>query len=325
MSEEHDESVNGQDSTSDATDDPSAEALKRLSRLPTGRDVLRDLGLPDDPTIVDIERTFTNYAKRFHPDRFASSGNQQLTDLAAELFVMTKKAADILREQAEKDVRRKNVHNRARLAKDRSAATETPDPDSRPDSSRAATVSSAADREQSPGDGGSDESRRSRINPKLESAQGKAAINKKRYAEAVGHYSKAVLAAPESAEYLASLGWARFLANRDDHIAAAGLLENAANKAPNYEWPWIYLGRMSKILGNKHRANEYFQEVLAIDPKNPEARSEVRLWEKRRDSSTHIKISDSAGGSETGKRTGGERTLGEKIRGALGRVFRKKK
>jgi len=169
----------------------------------------------------------------------------------------------------------------------------------------------------------SDSGVRSRVNPKLEAAQGKVAVNQRRYAEAVDHFSKAVLASPESAEYLTWLGWAKFLADKNDHAAAGGLLEKAASLNPNYVLPWIYLGRMSKMLGQQRRAIKYYEEALAIDPKNPEARTEMRLWEKRRDSSDRLKAVDS--GKKKGEQFGGRSKLGEAVRGLAGRLFKKNK
>jgi len=122
---------------------------------------------------------------------------------------------------------------------------------------------------------------RGRVDPLKEAARGRMALRRKAYKEASNHFARAVLADPDSAEYLALLGRATFLADRERHDEAQKLLDKAAALDPNYEWTWVYMGQMAKMLDNEKRAMEHFRQALRINPNNSEAKIEVRVHERR--------------------------------------------
>jgi len=218
--------------------DADLQELTRLSQLLTGEDILSAIGLPANPTVEDINRVFSEYARRFHPDRFHSTGDPNLVETAARLFAMTKNSANALQEQVAHTALSSRVVGRSPQSNERQDSVGA-DHSPEPASGQSSTDNRSPEQGQNPRRRSSDSGVRSQVNPKLEAAQGKLAMNQKRYAEAVDHFSKAVLASPESAEYLTWLGWAKFLADWNDHATAGGLLENATALDPNYLWPWI--------------------------------------------------------------------------------------
>jgi hypothetical protein len=85
-------------------------------------------------------------------------------------------------------------------------------------------------------------------------------------------------------DYAATLAWARFCV-APDRVAVGDetrkTLERAVYKSPKPAGALFYLGRVERMLGRDKEALRHFLEVLALQPTNSDAASEVRVLEAR--------------------------------------------
>ena len=87
-------------------------------------------------------------------------------------------------------------------------------------------------------------------------------------------------------EYLAYLGWTRFLSAQRDESAqkeAVKALRKAAKLAPDSEKPYLFLGQLLKATGRHEPAERMFVKAVQVKSDCVEALRELRLINLRRE------------------------------------------
>ena len=195
-----------------------------------------------------MRRAYVDLAKRTHPDRFSGHG-EAVKKLAEEVFGLVSRAHENLLD------RRSREAYRLELAR--------------------------GEREQA----ALEEGQRA-LQAEKHFQQGEAALRAKRYAAAFDDFRKAVELYPEEGDYLAHLGWTRYLTAghkpeaREESLRA---LKRAAKLAPDSEKPYLFLGLLHKAEGDAEKAERLFVKDVQLKSDCLEALRELRLINLRRE------------------------------------------
>jgi len=109
-------------------------------------------------------------------------------------------------------------------------------------------------------------------------------IKARKYQEGLELLDKAISMNDQEAEFFAWRGYARFLIARDRKAAydeAADDCKKAIKMVDMCLPAHLFLGHMSKVVGETKLAQQCYQRVLQIDPKHVEAMRELRLMGKK--------------------------------------------
>jgi len=109
-------------------------------------------------------------------------------------------------------------------------------------------------------------------------------IKARKYQEGLDLLEKAITLNDKEAEFYAWRGYAKFLLSKDRKAAyeeCAGDCKKAIKMVPVCLPAHLFLGHMSKVMGDMKLAQRCFQEVLELDPKHVEAQRELRLMGKK--------------------------------------------
>jgi tetratricopeptide (TPR) repeat protein len=213
-----------------------------------GRNFFEVLGVSTDCRDDDVRGVYVDLAKRTHPDRF-SGYSDAVKRLAEEIFGLVSQAHEHLAD------RRSREAYRLELAKGEREAEAM------------------------------EESRRA-VEAERHFQQGEVALRNKRNEQAHEEFLQAVELYPEEGEYLAYLGWTRFLTGngkteaRDEALKA---LKRAAKLAPDSDKPYLLLGQIFKSLGDPERAERMFLKAVQLKSDCVEALRELRLINLRRE------------------------------------------
>ncbi|HEU0030143.1 MAG TPA: hypothetical protein VFQ53_05905 [Kofleriaceae bacterium] len=115
-------------------------------------------------------------------------------------------------------------------------------------------------------------------------ARGKAALKADSVLHAIDELANATRLDPANVDYQAMLAWAQFCAASDKQKIAdrtRKVLSHAIQKSKSPEVSRFYLGRVERMLGRDREALRHFQEVIELQPRNADARSEIRAIENR--------------------------------------------
>jgi len=107
------------------------------------------------------------------------------------------------------------------------------------------------------------------------SRAGERALRKERFGEALEAFARAAELCPDEGEFVALMGYARFLAARGDGRAvrrATEELRRAVELAPGRETPHVLLARVLREQGDTAGARAAFEQALASNPTCDEAR-----------------------------------------------------
>jgi CheY-like chemotaxis protein/tetratricopeptide (TPR) repeat protein len=222
--------------------------LTALSERMRGADFFEVLGVDRDASDADVRRAYVDLAKRTHPDRFSGRG-EVVRRLAEEVFGLVSQAHQTLEDAAGRERYRVELVQGARL------------------------------------DAELDEGRRA-LGAEQLYQKGVAALRAKSFGEAVAAFRKAVELFPEEGEYLALLGWTRYLGAPDDGSAvqeAVRVLRRAAKLAPDSEKPYLFLGQIYKGIGHAELAERMFVRAVQLNSDCVEALRELRLINLRRE------------------------------------------
>ncbi len=115
-------------------------------------------------------------------------------------------------------------------------------------------------------------------------ARGERLLASEQIAAAIPELARAASLSPSEVDYAATLAWAKFCV-APDRVAVGDetrkALERAVYKSPKPAGALFYLGRVERMLGRDKEALRHFLEVLALQPTNSDAASEVRVLEAR--------------------------------------------
>jgi CheY-like chemotaxis protein/tetratricopeptide (TPR) repeat protein len=222
--------------------------LAALADRMRGADFFDVLGVAREATDADVRRSYVDLAKRTHPDRFSGRG-EAIRRLAEEVFGLVSQAHQALEDAAGRERYRAELVQGARL------------------------------------DAELDEGRRA-LGAEQLFQHGVTALRAKSFGEALQAFRKAVEVFPEEGEYLAFLGWCRYLGAPDDGSAvqeAVRVLRRAAKLAPDSEKPYLFLGQLYKGIGHAELAERMFVRAVQQNSDCVEALRELRLINLRRE------------------------------------------
>jgi len=227
--------------------DVRAELAAMAERM-RGRNFFEILGVAATADDGQVRHAYVDLAKRTHPDRF-SGCSEAVRRLAEEVFGLVSQANERLAEE------RGREDYRAELARGEREA------EALEEARRALAAEQVFQR-------------------------GEAALRAKRHTEAFEAFREAVELYPEEGEYLALLGWTRYLTAPDDPRARTEtrrMLKRAAALAPDSEKPYLFLGLLCKGIGRIEQAERMF--LRAVDRRSDclEALRELRLINLRRE------------------------------------------
>ena len=118
--------------------------------------------------------------------------------------------------------------------------------------------------------------------------KGEGFLRAKKYDRAVEAFGMAAHLDPDDGEYAAHLGYALFLSQPKDPIVLREALEHIAKGiklSPQREKSYVYLGRIFRANGAADRARKMFERALRIEPDCHAARLELRILERREQTS----------------------------------------
>jgi len=205
------------------------------------------LGLRPDATVAEIRTSYTELAKRAHPDRFAAA-SEVVRDLAEEAFREITRAYQVLSDPT-------------RLAEYRA------------DPARDAKNAKAQE-----------EAQRA-LAAEQEFQRGEARLRVYDWAGALAHFERACELYPDEGEYMAFCGWAYYLTHGHDEQVfrkAFELVKRGAKLAPERDKPYLFLGRLCQAAGRLELAEKMFMKAVERRPDSTEALRELRLLAMRK-------------------------------------------
>ena len=121
--------------------------------------------------------------------------------------------------------------------------------------------------------------------------QGEQLMRQRDYEGALLCFGKAVENYPDEGEYHAHYGWSLYLCNPDNSVMVEEAIEHVTRGiklARDREKPYLFLGRLYKVVGKGTAAEQMFTRAVQIRPDCVEAMRELRLINMRRDKSKGI-------------------------------------
>lgn len=223
-------------------------ALAAMAERLRGKSYFEMLGLSENATSGQIDAAYERLARKAHPDRF-NKASEALRQLADEVFGMLTKAHDAIA-----DPKRRRAYLAGRKQGKRSAAKQ-------------------AQSQQA-------------VRAEVEFQQGETLLRRRDYERALAHFARARDAAPREGEYLAHYGWCLHLCNPDNATVvqeALAHVKRAVKMARDQEKPYLFLGRLCKVVGDGAGAEQMFTRAVQIKPDCVEAMRELRLINMRKD------------------------------------------
>ena len=221
-----------------------AATAARLRRL----DPFAALGVAEHASDEEIAAAYEEQARRGHPDRFRNSSSA-VRQLADEVFGLLTNAHELL-----SDPKRRAEYQRSRASDER------------------------AEREA--------DANKTALEAEMEFQTGEARLRKRDYEGALACFGAALTAYPEEGEYHALYGWCLYLCHPDDTVMVQEAIEHVrrgVSLAADREKPYLYLGRLYKVIGRGAAAEKMFTRALEISPDCVEALRELRLINLRRE------------------------------------------
>lgn len=208
------------------------------------------LGISTSSGDAALESSYAELAKRVHPDRYQSS-SLAIRELAAEVYDRVHEAYDTLSDLK----RRQHYILELQMGERRTQEDE------------AGKVAFAAE---------------------TAFQKGTSLMQRRAYEEALVHFGKALEGNDEDGEYHAHYGWCLYLCHPDASTIVEEAIEHVkrgAGLAPTQEKPFLFLGRLYKVLGKVKGAEKMFTRAVQIQPECVEALRELRLINLRREKS----------------------------------------
>jgi CheY-like chemotaxis protein/tetratricopeptide (TPR) repeat protein len=224
--------------------------LIKLAEHLRGKSLYDILGVRPENGDEGLHEAYERLAEQTHPDHFSGAG-QALRDLADELHSLVKSAYDTLR-----DPRARQQYALDEKKREREEATR----------------------------------RKSEIALEAESEfrKGEAALEGRDYEAALAHFGRALQLYPDEGDHHAHYGWALHLCHPGDPSMAGEALEHVKRGlklASHREKPYLFLGRLYKVIGRVDLAERMFARAVRIQPECVDALRELRLINMRRQKS----------------------------------------
>jgi tetratricopeptide (TPR) repeat protein len=232
--------------TGPAGETPEAQ-LKRLSALFVRlqkADHFAALGLDRKATTTaEAKRAFFALAKELHPDTVTDATQTELRDLKEALFARINEAAQVLSDDARRKAYEQELDGKAQTV----------------DIGR---VFAAEENFQ----------------------RAEIMIKARKYQDGLALLEEAIHLNADEAEFYAWRGYARFLVAQDRKEAypdSAADCRKAIRMMDRCVPAHLFLGHMSKVVGDAKLAQACYERVLQLEPRHVEAQREMRLMGKR--------------------------------------------
>jgi CheY-like chemotaxis protein/tetratricopeptide (TPR) repeat protein len=206
------------------------------------------LGVSEKDGDGEVAAAYEQLAKRHHPDRYSSASNA-VRQLADEVYQLVSRAQEVLT-----DPRGRKEYLLERRKGERQAAE-------REEGKRA-------------------------LEAEIVFQKGEARIRAREYEQALRYFGSALEKFPEDGEYHAHYGWCLHLCYPDDASMAQEAIEHVkrgVKLARDREKPYLFLGRLFKVVGKNSSAERMFTRAVQIRPDCVEALRELRLINLRRE------------------------------------------
>ena len=245
-----------------ATGGPSSRAeeeatlraeLAEVAERMRGQTCYELLGLPTTADDREVQEAHEKLARRFHPDRFQNSSGA-VSRLAEEVYAAVDRAYETLVSAAARASYARSLSRGARQSKER-------------DRGRRALAAEQAFQ------------------------QGEAALRRRDYEGALLLFGRALEKFPEEGEYHAHYGWSLHLCHPGNAVIIQEAIEHARHGvklARDREKPYLYLGRLYKVVGKIAVAEKMFTRAVQIRPDCVEAMRELRLIHMRQEKNKGI-------------------------------------
>ncbi len=222
--------------------------LASIAERIRGKDHYGVLGVSENPNDEEVREAYVHLAKRTHPDRFSNAGDA-VRRLAEEIFGRVSQAHESLADARAREAYRLQLARGARREEEL------------------------------------EEGRRA-LAAEKEFQKGLGFLKARRHNPAFEAFKESVELYPKEGEYLAYLGWTRFLSAQSDREArreAVKALKQAIKLAPDSEKPYLLLGQLYKACNAEEQAERMFMKAVQQKADCVEALRELRLINLRRE------------------------------------------
>lgn len=124
-------------------------------------------------------------------------------------------------------------------------------------------------------------------------AIGHSALQTKSFGDAREAFAAAIERAPNDPRPHVQLGWSRFLeSGSDPKVAPTAVkeVERALEIQADFDVAWLYIGKIHRLARAQQPAEDALRKAIALNPRNTEAQSELRLIFSRELGNKGIKI-----------------------------------
>jgi tetratricopeptide (TPR) repeat protein len=194
-----------------------------------------------------IRSAYVECARRVHPDRYQNASGA-MRQLAQEAFEILSKAHETLL-----DPRRRSEYELELRMGERKAAK-------RAENERFLAA-------------------------EIEFQKGETNLRCRNYEDALAEFGKALELNDSEGEYHAHYGWCLFLCHQDNEVMIEEAIEHVrrgAKLARDRDKPYLFLGRLYKVMGRISAAEKMFARAVQIQPNCVDALRELRLINMRR-------------------------------------------
>jgi len=206
------------------------------------------LGLPTIADDASVRTAYEQQIERVHPDRYRSSSGA-VRQVADEIYRLFTRAYDALRDAGARaayadELKRDIESQREQLRSRRILSAETA------------------------------------------FQRGESALSQRDYEGALAFFGRALEQMPEEGLYHAYYGWCLHLRHPDNDVMIQEAIEHVREGmrlARDHELPYLFLGRLYKVLGKTEPAEKAFTRAVQLRPDCVEALRELRLLNMRRD------------------------------------------
>jgi len=206
------------------------------------------LGLTTLTDDAAVEAAYQQQVQRVHPDRYQSS-NGAIRQVADEIYNLFTTAYENLRDSAGRTAYAAEMKRDVKSRRDRAH------------SQKLLSAESAFQR-------------------------GEAALRQRDYEGALVFFGSAVEQRSDEGVYHAYYGWCLHLCHADSEVMLHEAIEHVQNGmklARDHEIPYLFLGRLYKVVGKSNAAEKMFTRAVQLKADCVEALRELRLLNMRRD------------------------------------------
>ncbi|MCG8587786.1 MAG: response regulator [Proteobacteria bacterium] len=227
--------------------DVRAELAARAEKL-RGLNYFQMLELKQDANAGAVASAFERIAPRFHPDVYRQA-SQAVRQLADEVYKLLQEASETLQDPRRRREYELELKKGERREAERRAGEQA-------------------------------------LEAEIAFQKGEAKLKARDYEGALASFGEALQRFPDEGVYHAHYGWALYLCHPEEGNMIREAVEHVkrgAQLARDHEKPYLFLGRLYKVVGREAAAEKMFTRCVQIQPDCVEAMRELRLINMRRE------------------------------------------